>query len=78
MTILSALHVAVLVLRGESKIAHLYPAPAHNLIIEPFAGAACHSFRHWERQVLLNDLDPVTYSIWRFLTSPKGNLKPKT
>jgi hypothetical protein len=59
---------------GKSKIAHLYPAPVHDLIIEPFAGSAAYSWLHrrradgTRRQVWLNDLDEKTYSIWSFLT----------
>ena len=56
---------------GKSKIAHIYPAPTSNLIVEPFAGSAAYSWRHRAgREVWLNDLDPRTYSIWKFLTSP--------
>jgi hypothetical protein len=54
---------------GKSKLAHLFPAPKHDLVIEPFAGGASYAFRYWERQVVLNDLDPATAAIWRFLTS---------
>lgn len=60
---------------GKSKIAHLYPAPQHNLIVEPFAGSAAYAWLHRRdqsgvpRMVWLNDLDPRTFSIWKFLTS---------
>lgn len=60
---------------GKSKIAHLYPAPDHRLIIEPFAGSAAYAWLHRKaddgtsRDVWLNDLDPRTYSIWKFLTT---------
>lgn len=61
---------------GKSKIAHLYPKPLHNYIIEPFAGSGAYSWLHRrdadgnQRKVWLNDLDDKTYSIWKFLTSP--------
>ena len=61
---------------GKSKLVHLYPAPIHDLIIEPFAGSAAYSWYHRrrldgsQREIWLNDLDPRTYSIWKFLTSP--------
>ena len=59
---------------GKSKIAALYPEPKHDLIIEPFAGAAAYGFRHGRREsgrtVWLNDLDPITGSIWEFLLNP--------
>lgn len=55
---------------GKSKIAHLYPAPTKGLIIEPFCGSAAYSWLHRkDHEVWLNDLDPRTYSIWKFLTS---------
>lgn len=60
---------------GKSKIAHLYPAPVHDLIVEPFAGSAAYAWLHRRqsdgrpRAVWLNDLDGRTYSIWKFLTS---------
>jgi hypothetical protein len=61
---------------GKSKIAHLYPVPAHELIVEPFAGSAAYSWLHRrhpvtgaQRDVWLNDLDAKTYAIWAFLTS---------
>lgn len=54
---------------AKSKIAALYPAPQCDVIIEPFCGSAAYAFMYWERQVLVNDLDPITASIWRFLTS---------
>lgn len=68
---------------GKSKIAHLYPEPEHKLIIEPFAGSAAYSWLHrrihhsvslspmddYRRKIWLNDLDPKTFSMWKFLTS---------
>lgn len=62
---------------GKSKIAHLYPNPQYDLIVEPFAGSAAYSWLHRRdpatgrsRGVWLNDLDARTYSIWNLLTSP--------
>ena len=60
---------------SKSKLAQYYPAPEHDLIIEPFAGSAAYAWLHRrrldgsQRQIWLNDLDPKTYSIWNFLTS---------
>lgn len=62
---------------GKSKIIDLYPEPQHDLIIEPFAGAAAYAFRHGRgpngRAVWLNDLDERTASIWEFLLSPDAS-----
>lgn len=55
---------------GKSKLAHLYPAPKYDVIIEPFAGGASYSLRYYERNVHLYDADPITADIWRFLLSP--------
>lgn len=63
---------------GKSKIAHLYPLPEYNLVIEPFCGTAAYSWLHRRRpdgsrrDIWLNDLDPRTYSIWKFLTSAES------
>jgi hypothetical protein len=63
---------------GKSKIAHLYPNPVHNLIVEPFAGSGAYAWLHRRddagnrRDVWLNDLDERTFSIWKFLTSPEA------
>lgn len=51
------------------KYAPRYPAPAHDTIIEPFAGAAGYSVRHHSRKVLLFDIDPNIIDTWRYLIS---------
>lgn len=53
---------------GKSRIAHLYPAPKHDMIIEPFAGGASYSLRHGAgRSVWINDADTKVYEMWRFV-----------
>jgi hypothetical protein len=54
---------------GKSRLAHLYPAPQHDIIIEPFAGGASYSALYWQKEVRLYDADPITASIWEFLLS---------
>jgi hypothetical protein len=54
---------------GKSKLAHLYPPPVFDTIVEPFCGGASYSFKYYERNVILNDLDEETSSIWTLLTS---------
>lgn len=54
---------------GKSKLAHIYPPPSTDIVIEPFAGSAAYAFRYWEREVWINDADPQTFAIWQFLTS---------
>ena len=48
-------------------IAPRYPRPAHETIIEPFAGSACYSLCYPDRRVLLFDRDPVIVGVWQYL-----------
>lgn len=52
---------------SKSKIAHLYPAPKYERIIEPFAGSARYSLLHFENEVTLLDANPMIVDIWRYL-----------
>lgn len=49
------------------QAAKRYPAPEHDLIIEPFAGGAGYSLNHCERRVVLWDDDPLVSELWRWL-----------
>lgn len=49
------------------RLAPRYPAPRHRVVVEPFAGSACYSLRHYERDVVLYDVDPVIAGVWRYL-----------
>ena len=55
---------------AKSKLAHLYPKPKHDFIIEPFAGGASYALLYRDRQVLINDLDDKTIAIWKYLLRP--------
>jgi site-specific DNA-adenine methylase len=52
---------------GKSKIAHLYPPPECDRIVEPFAGGAGYSLLYPERQVTLVEKNPATAAMWRYL-----------
>ena len=52
---------------GKYSIAHLYPKPKHNRIIEPFAGTAQYSLIHFDNDVLLVDKWDVIIKIWKWL-----------
>ena len=52
---------------GKSKIAHLYPPPECDTIIEPFAGGAGYSLLYPERQVILVEKNPAIAAVWRYL-----------
>jgi hypothetical protein len=53
-----------------------YPEPKFDSIIEPFAGAACYSCFHWQKNVTLIEKDPRIYALWSYLlrASPKDIL----
>lgn len=46
-----------------------YPQPAHDTIVEPFAGSAGFSLRYAARvrNVILCEIDPILIAIWRYL-----------
>jgi site-specific DNA-adenine methylase len=52
---------------SKSKIAHLYPKPKFDKIIEPFAGSARYSLLHWDHDITLVDKYEVIVRIWRWL-----------
>ena len=49
------------------RLAPTYPEPRHQKIIEPFAGSACYSLAYPEREIVLNDLDPIICGVWDYL-----------
>lgn len=53
----------------KKQLARHYPEPRHDLIIEPFAGAAAYALHgsNWERDVLIIERDPRLVEIWRWL-----------
>lgn len=55
---------------GKSKLAHLYQAPLHETVVEPFCGGASYSLRYHDRAVCLNDISPLVVAVWRFLLRP--------
>ncbi len=54
-------------LGSKSKIAHLYPAPLHDTIIEPFAGSARYSLQYFDRDIILYDKSDYVVSVWYYL-----------
>lgn len=53
----------------KKQIARHYPAPQHDTIVEPFAGAAAYSLydANWKRRVVLIEKDERVAAIWRWL-----------
>lgn len=52
---------------GKSKIAHLYPYPLFDTIVEPFAGAANYSCYHFKHKVVLFEKNPTIFGVLDFL-----------
>jgi hypothetical protein len=51
--------------------ARYYPAPQHDVVIEPFAGSAGYSLFYGCRRVNLFDVDPIICGVWDYLLSAK-------
>ena len=61
---------------GKWRAAPRYPAPSHGTIIEPFAGSAGYALRHFDKQVILVEKDPVVAALWRYLiNATKGEIE---
>lgn len=52
---------------SKSKVVGYYPKPQHDKIIEPFAGSARYSLKHFEKDVLLVDKYEIIVKIWHYL-----------
>lgn len=44
-----------------------YPPPSHKVIVEPFAGSAGYSVRHYDHQIILGEKDPVIFGVWDYM-----------
>jgi hypothetical protein len=52
---------------GKWRAAPKYPRPAHDVIVEPFAGSAGYAVRHHTKKVILIEKDPTIAALWRWL-----------
>jgi len=44
-----------------------YPSPSHRLIVEPFAGSACYSLRHYQHDCVIAEANEHLYKLWKWL-----------
>lgn len=58
---------------GKWRNAPHYPAPRHDTVVEPFAGAAGYSCRYPDRRVVLVDRSPIIAGIWRYLIAESSD-----
>lgn len=58
---------------GKNRATPLYPPPEHDIIVEPFAGAAGYACRYHDRRVVLVDKSPIIAGIWRYLIATPAN-----
>lgn len=65
---------------SKYRIGAKYPQPEYDVIIEPFAGAAGYSLNHYQKNVILYDLDPIICGVWDYLikAEPKDILRLPT
>lgn len=52
---------------GKYRAALKYPKPLFDTIVEPCAGAAGYSTRHYHKNIILIDKNPTICEIWEFL-----------
>lgn len=52
---------------GKWRAAPHYPAPVHRTIVEPFAGAAGYSLRHYRHDVILVEKYAKVAEMWRYI-----------
>ena len=60
---------------GKRRLARFYPAPQHDVIVEPFAGSAAYALRHLDpstrarevKRVILVEKDQRVVDMWKRL-----------
>lgn len=49
------------------RLSPKYPDPIHSKIIEPFAGSACYSLLHFNKEIILYDVYDKIVQLWNYL-----------
>lgn len=52
---------------SKGNVIDCYPAPKYNRIIEPFAGSARYSLKHWKNDITIIDKYSVIADVWKYL-----------
>lgn len=58
---------------SKYRLARYYPAPVHDVIVEPFCGGAGYSLHHYNKQVHLYDLNPKIVGVWDYVIKADPN-----
>ena len=51
----------------KKRLVRQYPPPKHDIIVEPFAGAAAYACHYPHKQVILVDLNENIVTLWKYL-----------
>lgn len=54
---------------AKFRIGKMYPYPSCNVIVEPFAGGAGYSLRHYQKKVFLYEKNQSIAEMWKWLIS---------
>lgn len=58
---------------SKYRQASYYPAPVHDVLVEPFCGGAAYSLHHYNKQVHLYDLNPKVVGVWDYVIKADPN-----
>lgn len=59
-------------LGSKGRVVDRYPAPQYQKIIEPFCGSAAYSFRHYTKDIHINDINPRLIGLWKYLQAARA------